>query len=160
MNKTCIIVGGGYTGLSAAFELARAGVKPLVFEADSQVGGLAGSFDVGDGVELEKFYHHWFTSDTHISDLVADLGQTDCIVYRPTNTGMYYANRVFRLSTPLDLLKFSPLKFLDRLRMGRVALAAAAYAATASTTRSGDRCWRANLVPSSIKSPRCGCGIN
>lgn len=124
MDKTCIIIGGGYTGLSAAFELARAGVKPLVFEADSQVGGLAGSFDVGDGVKLEKFYHHWFTSDTHISDLVADLGETDRIVYRPTNTGMYYANHFYRLSTPLDLLKFSPLKFLDRLRMGRVALAA------------------------------------
>lgn len=123
MDKTCIIIGGGYTGLSAAFELVRAGVKPIVFEADSQLGGLAGSFDVG-GVELEKFYHHWFTSDTYISDLVADLGETDRIVYRPTNTGMYFANRVFRLSTPLDLLKFSPLSFFDRIRMGKVALVA------------------------------------
>ncbi|BBO33284.1 NAD(P)/FAD-dependent oxidoreductase [Lacipirellula parvula] len=123
MDKTCIIIGGGYTGLSAAFELVRAGIKPIVFEADSQLGGLAGSFDVG-GVELEKFYHHWFTSDTHISDLVADLGETDRIVYRPTNTGMYFANRVFRLSTPLDLLKFSPLSFFDRIRMGKVALVA------------------------------------
>jgi hypothetical protein len=30
-------------------------------------------------------------------------------VTRPSRTGMYYAGRVWRLSTPLDLLRFSPL---------------------------------------------------
>jgi protoporphyrinogen oxidase len=122
-NYDCVIIGGGYTGLSAAFELVKAGHRVLVIEADVHVGGLAGSFDVG-GVQLEKFYHHWFTSDTYISDLVKELGQTDHIVYHPTNTGMYYANRVYRLSTPRDLLRFSPLKFFDRLRMAKVAIAA------------------------------------
>jgi protoporphyrinogen oxidase len=35
---------------------------------------------------------------------------------------MYYANTFFRLSTPLDLLKFSALKFADRIRLGLLAL--------------------------------------
>jgi protoporphyrinogen oxidase len=35
---------------------------------------------------------------------------------------MYYANNLFRLSTPLDLLRFSPLPFFDRIRLGLLAL--------------------------------------
>jgi phytoene dehydrogenase-like protein len=51
------IVGAGFTGLSAALELARNGFKVTVIEKDREPGGLAGSFTVGDQ-RLEKFYHH------------------------------------------------------------------------------------------------------
>ena len=119
----CIVVGAGYTGLAAAYELAKAGLRVAVYESDTQVGGLAGSFDV-NGFQLEKFYHHWFTSDVHITELVEELGESERIVYHPTNTGMYHANRAFRLSTPLDVLRFTPLPFFDRLRMAKVAIAA------------------------------------
>jgi protoporphyrinogen oxidase len=122
-KPNCVVIGAGYTGLSAAYELAQAGQRVAVFEADDQVGGLAGSFAV-NGADLEKFYHHWFTSDRDIAALVTELGEADRIVYRPTNTGMYYANRTFRLSTPLDVLRFTPLRFLDRLRMAKVAVVA------------------------------------
>jgi protoporphyrinogen oxidase len=120
-RKDCIVIGWGYTGLSAAYELAKAGHSVAVYEADADVGGLAGSFEV-NGTDLEKFYHHWFTSDHHIAELVEELGESSRIVYRPTNTGMYYANKQFRLSTPLDVLRFTPLPFLDRLRMAKVAV--------------------------------------
>ena len=43
---------------------------------------------------------------------------------RPTRTGTYYAHDFFKLSTPLDLLRFSPLPFPDRLRLGLLALRA------------------------------------
>jgi protoporphyrinogen oxidase len=117
------IVGAGFTGLAAAFELARLGFKVTAIEQDKQAGGLAGSFDVG-GQQLEKFYHHWFTSDQHIMDLVQSLGREHDVLWRPTNTGMYYAHRIFRMSSPKDLLGFKPLSFPNRLRLGYVALAA------------------------------------
>ncbi|QNN22076.1 NAD(P)/FAD-dependent oxidoreductase [Planctomycetales bacterium ZRK34] len=118
-----LIVGGGFTGLAAAYELARAGLPVTVLEADPDVGGLAGSFDV-DGVSLERFYHHWFTNDRHVMDLIEELGQQDRILLRPTRTGMYYANNFYRLSTPKDLLTFKPLGFIDRVRLGYLALKA------------------------------------
>lgn len=117
------VVGGGFTGLSAALELARAGVAVTVLERDTRVGGLAGSFDVG-GTPLEKFYHHWFTNDRHVHDLVADLGVAERVVYRPTRTGSWYANRLFRLSRPLDLLRYTPLSPLGRVRLGGLVLQA------------------------------------
>ena len=117
------VVGGGFCGLAAAHELGRRGVRATVLERDAEVGGLAGSFPAG-GTRLEKFYHHWFTNDVHVMDLIAELGQSTEVVLRPTRTGTYYAHDFFKLSTPLDLLRFSPLPFPDRLRLGLLALRA------------------------------------
>jgi len=118
-----VIIGGGFAGLSAGWELVQRGIRVTVCEAEEEVGGLAGSFDVG-GTRLEKFYHHWFTSDTHVLDLVRELGREDQVLHRPTRTGMYYAHRFFRLSTPSDVLRFTPLSFPARLRLGLLALRA------------------------------------
>jgi len=120
---TVAVIGGGFAGLAAAWELTRRGVPVTVLEADDEVGGLAGSFEVG-GTRLEKFYHHWFTNDRHVEELVRELGLEDRILYRPTRTGMYFANSVFKLSDPMDLLRFTPLPVVDRLRLGLLALRA------------------------------------
>ena len=120
-----VVIGAGFSGLSAAFELARHGHAVTVLEADPEVGGLAGTFEV-NGQRLEKFYHHWFTNDRHVGDLVRELGEDDRIVYRPTRTGMYFANRIFRLSSPADVLRFTPLPVVDRVRLGILALRARA----------------------------------
>ena len=117
------IVGAGFTGLSAALELARKGFKVTVIESDPEPGGLAGSFTVG-GQRLEKFYHHWFTSDQHIMSLVQSLGHENDVLWHPTSTGMYFAHRLFRLSRPRDVLAFTPLSFTNRLRLGYMTLAA------------------------------------
>lgn len=123
MSKQSVnIVGAGFTGLSLGYYLAKAGWQVTIFEKDSEPGGLAGSFKV-EGENLEKFYHHWFTNDQHIMDLIKDLKCEDHIVVRETRTGMYFANNFFKLSSPLDLLKFKPLSFINRIRLGFVVLA-------------------------------------
>ena len=124
-RRQAIVIGAGFTGLTAAWELARRGVEVTVFEADAEIGGLAGSFLV-NGERLEKFYHHWFTNDAHVGDLVKELGAEGDVVYRPTSTGMYFANRIFKLSSPADVLKFIPLSLVNRFRLGLLALRARA----------------------------------
>lgn len=113
----CAIVGGGFTGLAAAAQLLKLGRSVVIIEKEAQLGGLASGFDVG-GYELERFYHHWFTNDTHVPELAALIGASDKIVTRKSSTGMYYAGSFFRLSTPLDLLKFNAIPFIDRVRTG------------------------------------------
>ena len=110
------IVGAGMTGISAADVLTERGAQCTIFEQDDVVGGLAGSFKV-DGVYLEKFYHHLFTSDTDAVDLIQRLGWGDHLEW-PTTTNSYYIDRIYRLSTPLDLLKFSYISLFDRFRLG------------------------------------------
>ncbi|MBP1314844.1 NAD(P)/FAD-dependent oxidoreductase [Herbaspirillum huttiense F1] len=117
------VIGGGFTGLSAAYELAKAGASVAVLEAEEELGGLAAAFDV-EGEKLDRFYHHWFTNDLEVMHLIDEIGLSDKVTINPTNTGMYYANQFFKLSTPMDLLRFTPLGFFDRVRLGLLALRA------------------------------------
>lgn len=123
LKPEVVIIGAGFTGLSIAYELCKKNVSVVVLEAESEIGGLAAAFDV-NGEKLDRFYHHWFTNDLAIMELIEELGLTDRIEINPTNTGVYYANNFFKLSTPWDLLNFKPLGFLDRLRLGLLALRA------------------------------------
>jgi protoporphyrinogen oxidase len=112
-----VIVGAGFTGLSAAYDLSRLGHSVTLVERDDVLGGLAAGFKVGD-VYLERFYHHWFSNDRHVIDLVEELGLGANVVLRPSRTGMFYANQIFRLSRPFDLLRFTPLSLINRIRLG------------------------------------------
>ncbi|MFI4957023.1 MAG: NAD(P)/FAD-dependent oxidoreductase [Gammaproteobacteria bacterium] len=113
-----IIIGAGFTGLTAGLELTRLGKKVLILEKDSVPGGLASTFEFRDGARVEKFYHHWFTSDRYITDLVKTLGMESEVVTMPSRVGMYFNGQFWKLSTPMDLLRFSPLSFVDRIRLG------------------------------------------
>lgn len=117
------IVGAGFTGLSVAYELAKNGIRVTVLEASDSIGGLAAAFNVG-GTKLDRFYHHWFTNDTEVMNLISELGVDAQVEINPTNTGVYYANNFFKLSTPWDLLNFKPLGIVDRVRLGLLALRA------------------------------------
>jgi len=123
MNKVdVIIVGGGFTGLTAGYELSKQGKKVHLIEADKTPGGLAGIFSFSDGVQVEKFYHHWFDNDVYVPKLVKELGLEGDVILLPTRTGMYFNGRMWKLSTPLDLLRFNALSFIDRIRLGLLVL--------------------------------------
>ncbi len=115
------IVGGGLTGMSAAHVLSKRGVECTVFEREGALGGLAASFDV-DGARLEKFYHHLFTSDVAMVGLIEELGLGDKMEWKSSVNSLYVSGRIFRLSTPMDVLRFTPLGLIDRIRLGMLAI--------------------------------------
>lgn len=110
------VVGGGITGMSACDTLSRHGIACDLYEKDGTLGGLAGSFEV-NGSRLERFYHHLFTSDTDMAEVIASLDLGDKLEWLPTSNA-YFAGRIYRLSTPLDLLRFTRLSMVDRIRLG------------------------------------------
>lgn len=122
-SKHVVVVGAGFSGLCAAYELTKSGFRVTILEAEPEVGGLAGAFEVS-GEKLDKFYHHWFTNDYEVMRLIDELDERHKVEINPTNTGIYYANNFYKLSTPLDLLNFKPLNFFDRVRLGVLALRA------------------------------------
>lgn len=116
------IIGAGYAGLSAAHELVNRGHTVTIHEGAGEIGGLAGAFELSPGVRVEKFYHHWFTSDTAIFELIRELNLGSQIAFKSSRNGLFYANSIFRLSSPWELLSFTPLPFVDRVRIGLMAL--------------------------------------
>ncbi len=117
-----VIIGGGFSGLAAAWELSKKNFKVEIFEASDVLGGLAGTFEIQPGIRVEKFYHHWFTSDTAVLNLVEELGLSGKLKRIPSRTALFHVNSIFRLSSPWDLLRFNVIPLMDRVRTGLLAL--------------------------------------
>lgn len=113
------IIGAGFTGLTAAYVLSKKGHSVTVFEKDASPGGLAiGYKEKGWHWTLEAFYHHWFTNDKAILQLAKDL-HFPVIIKRP-KTSSYIDNKIYQIDSPVTLMKFSRLSFINRLRMAAV----------------------------------------
>jgi len=115
------IIGGGLTGLTAAYRLAKKGFPVAVFEEAGEPGGLASSIDLG-AVSLERFYHHIFTSDQHLLDLCNELGLGDLLEWHEPKNAIYIENRLYPFTSPMDLLRFSPISLASRVRTGLLTL--------------------------------------
>lgn len=111
------IAGGGVLGLTVALRLAQAGTSVTVFERDHTMGGLAGSFEVGEGLWLEKFYHHLFRSDRHAIRLIEELGLGAQLRWHRPLTSVLRDGRVHQLDSPTSVLRFQPLSMPSRLRL-------------------------------------------
>ena len=111
------IIGGGVAGLAAAYELGLSGHRAEVFEQAPFLGGQASTFPVYGG-QLERGYHHLFTSDTAMTELIEELGLGDKLAWLESKVGLYHAGKIWDFGTPLDLLRFSPLSLLQRVRFG------------------------------------------
>lgn len=117
------IVGAGFLGLSAAWELLKTGHQVTVFEKESLPGGLAIGFrQPGWDWSLEKHYHHIFETDIHIQKLADEIGHPYRF-YDAKTFSLFEDNKqldFIRLDSPLTLLKFNKLAMVDRVRMGAV----------------------------------------
>jgi protoporphyrinogen oxidase len=115
------IVGGGVAGMTAAYRLMQDGHQVELYEAAPALGGLVRTFETA-GDPLEAFYHHIFTTDTVIVDLINELGLGDKLTWIPSKVGFFRGGRIWPFVTPRDLLNFKPLPFIDRIRAGLVAV--------------------------------------
>ena len=115
-RSTAIVVGGGISGLFAAYRLARRGIHPIVVERGPGPGGLLSWIRVG-ATDLELFYHHLFTNDRLVLDTLRALDVP--IDWRITRTGFVDRgrDRIAEFSGPQDVLTFDYLSIADRARL-------------------------------------------
>lgn len=110
------VIGAGFTGLSAAYELVKRGHEIALFEKESSPGGLAVGFKENKWAwSLEKHYHHWFSNDDSVLNLTKELKYE--VIAKRTKTSVYLKGSSYQLDSPLNALMFPKLKVIDRLRM-------------------------------------------
>ena len=110
------VIGGGPTGMAEAIFLAQKGCEVTLYEKAERLGGLAGYFEIG-GFYTDLYYHFIMTCDSHYLDLLEELGVKDKIAWVETKTSFYHDEQVLPFSEPIDILKFSPLSIIQRLRL-------------------------------------------
>jgi protoporphyrinogen oxidase len=119
--KNLIVVGGGITGLAAAYLVARTGAQVTVLEGANTMGGLLNTFEVG-GNRLEWFYHHAFTHDVELLWLLRELGIEDRMRFECGTMGVYRAGHTYPFNAPSDLLGFKPMGLGDKARFALTSL--------------------------------------
>jgi protoporphyrinogen oxidase len=117
------VIGAGVAGLAAAHRLSQSGHSCDVYERWPGLGGQAATIDVGGGARIERYYHHLFVTDRHIQALCRQLGLDHEIEWRPSSIAMFADGRSHPFTTPVDLLRYSPISLRSRLRMGAAVLA-------------------------------------
>ena len=121
MKKKIVVIGAGIAGLSATHKLAKAGYDVTLLESNSQLGGLGTFFKHGDKW-IDKFYHCQMPSDNPLLKLIDEVGLMDQLYWKPTRMGFIIDGKRYSFNTAIDLLKFTPLSFIERIRFGVISL--------------------------------------
>ena len=98
------IIGAGPAGLTAAYQLAKAGIRVTVFETSNAVGGMSKTISLwGQLVDLGP--HRFFSKDPYINNLWLEVAGNDfTIVNRLTR--IFYKNKFYDYPLePLNALK-------------------------------------------------------
>jgi protoporphyrinogen oxidase len=114
------IIGGGMTGLAAAYIAAKQGTKVTVVEGSDKFGGLLNTFEIG-GNQLEHYYHHFFSQDAELRWLLDDLGIADKTFFKKTSMGVFRNGKIYDFNGALDLVKFKPVGLMGKIRFGKFA---------------------------------------
>ena len=115
--KTIAVLGAGPMGLAAAYQLARDGHRPVLFEADDRIGGMTASFDF-DGTVIERYYHFHCTSDRDFLQMLDELAISEKMHWKETRMGYWYRGRLQAWGNPLALLAFEGLGLAAKIRYG------------------------------------------
>lgn len=118
------IVGGGIMGITLAYYLSKQDIVADVYEASPTLGGLAGPLELPDGTEVDRFYHAILSSDAQLNELCTELGIADQMRFRETRTGFYHDGTIYSMNNIVEFLRFPPLGWIDRFRLGLTVLAA------------------------------------
>jgi protoporphyrinogen oxidase len=99
MKSPPVIIGAGPAGLTAAYELVKAGLPPLVFDKGSRVGGLARTEEY-KGYRFDIGGHRFYTQVPEIQALWEEM-LGDEFIKVPRLSRIYYNGRFFHY--PLSL---------------------------------------------------------
>ena len=111
------IIGAGYSGLNIAKELEKNGQDVTIFEKNNYVGGMVDTVSIY-GTRLEKYYRHIFKSDKEAINLIKEMGLEDELIWPSTKMGYLTNKKAYEFGTPISLLKFKELNFIQKLRFG------------------------------------------
>lgn len=78
---------------------------------------MVSTFSIFD-TKLEKYYRHIFKSDKEVIELAEELKINDKLIWPATKMGYLINNKMYAFGTPVSLLKFNELSFIEKMRFG------------------------------------------
>lgn len=104
LERTVIVVGGGPAGLTAAYELTKKNLNPLVFEKYDKVGGIARTENY-KGFYFDMGGHRFFTKSKKVNEFWHEI-LGDEFLLRPRLSRIYYTRKYFNYPLkPINAMK-------------------------------------------------------
>ncbi len=117
LNSKVVILGGGLAGISTAYYLIKSGFKNItLFEASGSLRGLVASHKVDNDLTIENFYHHLFTSDRYILDLIKELNLSKKLKFKRVLTSHLVNNKIYKFGSLKDILSTEIFNLPDKFR--------------------------------------------
>src|ERR1700674_189428 len=115
MPPTVIIIGGGISGLSAAYYLNKAGLRPTLIERSPQLGGVIRT-SIQQACVIEAGPDSFLAAKPHATDLIRELGLADQIIGSNDHLRVTYILKHGKLvPLPDGLMMMVPTKILPLL---------------------------------------------
>ena len=135
------IIGGGVTGLVAAYRIKRQNTGNVtIYEQGDVLGGLLSSYTIpkpspnvqssaqsAPNYNIEKLYHHIFSNDELLLSLFSELNINSKLHWFSGSTGYYIDGNIHHLTTPFEILRYPYLSFFEKGRLGIFTLRAKEY---------------------------------
>jgi len=121
MNYKVAIVGGGISGLTAAYTLKKAGIEATVFEKASFVGGRMSSDAVDDCIiDRGAYTVPSFYAELH--KFLDEIGKKQELVITPSTSSSFWKGKEydFKLGSPLGLMKYKLLSLKDKVDLMKI----------------------------------------
>src|SRR4030095_5243991 len=93
-GRAVVIIGGGPAGLTAAHELCKAGLRPVVLERGRSVGGLART-EVYKGFRFDIGGHRFYTKSETADAIWREVLQPSDFPRRTRLSRIHYKGRFF-----------------------------------------------------------------
>ena len=94
LTSDVVIIGAGPAGLTAAYELGKAGRQSTVLEADDQVGGISRTVE-RDGWRFDIGGHRFFTKVAPVESFWHEVLPDEDFMLRPRKSRIYYRGKFY-----------------------------------------------------------------
>ncbi|MEW6532467.1 MAG: FAD-dependent oxidoreductase [Thermodesulfobacteriota bacterium] len=123
MDAKIAIVGAGISGLAAAYELKNKGLKPVVFEKESFVGGRMSSETV-DGFVIDKAAYTFPEFHVNLTRLLDRLGMRETLLLTPGTSSTFAGGKEYqiKIGSPSDFLRYRLLSLKAKKDMVKLFL--------------------------------------
>jgi oxygen-dependent protoporphyrinogen oxidase len=117
------IVGAGISGSAAAYELRNKGLKPVVFEKESFVGGRMSSETI-DGFVIDKAAYTFPEFHVNLIRLLDRLGMRGSLVLTPGTSSTFAGGKEYqiKIGSPSDFLRYRLLSLKAKKDMVKLFL--------------------------------------